>query len=572
MLTIKDILEIKALEGIKIVAGEQGIHNEIALVNIIENPDAFDWLTPNELLLTTGYIFQDDEALQNKIIQEISKINCAGLVIKMRRYLQKTPQNMIDIANQHGLPLLELPYNYTLSKVISIINEKASGRYDLLNRKSLDMHNTLFKVALEGGGIESISSKLAETINNPIIFLDNDWNLLHYTDLDTNPVPLAYGINLQKNRPTFSKDFIDTIPNDLNEMQKSITRIYQLEDLAVTCRILPVAVANYIYGYIVIWQTVRDLNEFDFIVLEQASTIVALERIKQKEIEGVRLKIKQEFFDDLLTGKITSLETLQTLCDLHGLKINHKYYCIVISISHENLQNQHDLISRKYETDNIAKKCMNLIYEHSSTINGEITCLYRNNKIIILVGQQDDKQDFTINETKQYAENILQLLVQQHTQTSFLIGIGKEYKHIRFVHKSFAEAHEALRLMHRFEERGAVAHYADHSIYHFLDSNINEVQLKDFFLESLGSVFEHDLLHGTSYLLTLENYFINHMNISETAKEMFIHRNTLIYRIEKIKEILKTDLKSYEELLQIQLALRIYRLLGKSLYHDEFAD
>lgn len=198
MLTIKDLLEIKALEGIKIVAGEQGIHNKISLVNIIENPDAFDWLTPNELLLTTGYIFQDDEELQNKIIQELSKVNCAGLVIKMRRYLQKTPQNMIDIANQYGLPLLELPYNYILSKVISIINEKASGRYDLLNRKSLDMHNTLFKVALEGGGIESISSKLAETINNPIIFLDQDWNLLHFTDLDVNPVPLAYGIDLKK--------------------------------------------------------------------------------------------------------------------------------------------------------------------------------------------------------------------------------------------------------------------------------------------------------------------------------------------------------------------------------------
>lgn len=70
----------------------------------------------------------------------------------------------------------------------------------------------------------------------------------------------------------------------------------------------------------------------------------------------------------------------------------------------------------------------------------------------------------------------------------------------------------------------------------------------------------------------LEGQYLPLMNISETAKEMFIHRNTLIYRIEKIKEILKTDLKNYEELLQIQLALRIYRLLGKSLYHDEFAD
>ena len=56
------------------------------------------------------------------------------------------------------------------------------------------------------------------------------------------------------------------------------------------------------------------------------------------------------------------------------------------------------------------------------------------------------------------------------------------------------------------------------------------------------------------------------------GQAIYLHRNTLIYRIEKIKEILKTDLKSYEELLQIQLALRIYRLLGKSLYHDEFAD
>ncbi|MGE7908563.1 PucR family transcriptional regulator [Lysinibacillus xylanilyticus] len=570
MLTIKDILETKAIEGIKIVAGEQGIHNKISLVNIIENPDAFDWLTPNELLLTTGYIFQDDEELQNRIIKEISKINCSGLVIKMRRYLQKTPQNMIDTANKYGLPLLELPYNYTLSKVISIINEKASGDYDLINRKSLDMHNTLFKVALEGGGIKSISTKLAETINNPIIFFDKDWNLLHYTELDDNPIPLDYVVNLNNHRQTFSKDFINSIPKDLNEMQKSITRMYYFEDFSVKCRILPVAVANYIYGYIVIWQTIRDLTEFDYLVLEQASTIVALERIKQKEIEEVRLKIKQEFFDDLLTGRITSSETLQTLCDLHGLYPNKKYYCIVLSVFTDKLDEHQDLISRKYESDNLAKKCIKLIHEHSNTINGEITCLYRNNQIIILVSQNDDKQDISVVETKLYAENILELLTQHINQSSFLIGIGKEYKNIRFLHKSFSEAHEALRLMHRFHERGAVAHFADHSIYHFLDSNVPEEKLKDFFLESLGTLFEYDQLHSTSYLLTLENYFINHMNISETAKEMFIHRNTLIYRIDKIKEILKTDFKSYEELLQIQLALRIYRLIGKSFDKDDF--
>lgn len=68
MLTVKDLFEIKAIDGIKIVAGEKGINNTIAIVNIIENPDSFDWLSPNELLLSTGYIFKDNPEIQNKII------------------------------------------------------------------------------------------------------------------------------------------------------------------------------------------------------------------------------------------------------------------------------------------------------------------------------------------------------------------------------------------------------------------------------------------------------------------------------------------------------------------------
>ena len=48
MLTIRDILQIKAIEGIKLVAGAAGIDHQISIVNIIENPDVFDWLASNE--------------------------------------------------------------------------------------------------------------------------------------------------------------------------------------------------------------------------------------------------------------------------------------------------------------------------------------------------------------------------------------------------------------------------------------------------------------------------------------------------------------------------------------------
>lgn len=565
LLTIKDLLEIKAISGLKIVAGEKGIDNVISLVNIIENPDKFDWLSSNELLLSTGYIFKDNEELQNRIIKELAEINCAGLIIKIKRYFEQVPQNMIDLANEYGFPLLELPYEYTLSKVISIFNEKSSGRYDLLNRKTLDMHNTLFNIALKGGGIERISSMLAETVNNPVLFLDRDWKLLHYTEHEDNSIPLAYCLELVKNRPAFNKQFTDSIPKNISEMKKIIKRIYHVEDLEVKCRILPVAVSNYIYGYIVVWQTVRELTEYDYIALEQASPIMALEMIKAKEIEDVKLKIRHDFFDDLLTGKITSSETIQTLCNLHGLNSTYMYHCIVINIEFEELDKYEDIIARKFQFDNSVKKCIELVYEYSNKANGEITCFHRSNRIIILIGQNNNRPAISINEAKQYAYDVQSLLNKQVNNTTFLMGIGRQYSSISSIHKSFSEANEAIRLMQKFDEKDNIAHFEDHSVYHFLDTNIKDIELDDFFMKCLGKVYEYDTLHGTSYIITLENYFTNNLNISETAKAMFLHRNTLIYRIEKIKEIMNTDLKNSEELFQIQLALKIFRLLNKGI-------
>lgn len=564
MLTVEDLLSIKAIDGLTIVAGEKGIRNEISIVNIIENPDAFDWLSPNELLLSTGYIFKGNEELQNQIIKELSEINCAGLVIKMKRYFDKLPQNMIDQANKYGLPLLELPFEYTLSRVISIINEKASGRYDLLNRKTLDMHNLFFRITLEGGGIERISSMLSSTINNPVIIVDHEWNLLHYTEHADNKISLEYSLDLYKHRPVFNDTFIDSIPENINEIKKSIKRIYHLDHMEIKCRILPVAVSKDIFGYIIVWQTVRELTEFDYIILEQASTVMALERIKAKEIENVKLKIRQDFFDDLLSGKITSEETLQTLCDLHGLNPSHMYYCLVIDINPQTVSQEEDLITKKYKMEKIAKKAVEVVYQYAYKMHGEVTSFYRNNRIIVLVGQNNERPVTSIATKKEFAKELHQLLNQQFDETTFLVGIGQQYRKINSLHKSFSEANEVIRLMQQVNEKNEVSHFEDYSVYHLLDSNIKDVALEDFFEKTLGDVLNHDQVHNTSYMATLENYFINNLNLSETAKAMFLHRNTLIYRIEKIKEILHSDLKHSEELLKIQIALKIFRILQKN--------
>ena len=67
--------------------------------------------------------------------------------------------------------------------------------------------------------------------------------------------------------------------------------------------------------------------------------------------------------------------------------------------------------------------------------------------------------------------------------------------------------------------------------------------------ERLLFLQEHDDSSGSDYMRTLRCYLDNHCNVVQTARELFIHRSTLLYRLEKIKEILESDLSSPDEIL-----------------------
>lgn len=86
--------------------------------------------------------------------------------------------------------------------------------------------------------------------------------------------------------------------------------------------------------------------------------------------------------------------------------------------------------------------------------------------------------------------------------------------------------------------------------------------LKDFYNNSIRTLADYDNKNNTDLVSTLEVYFQCKSNMSEAAKNLYIHRNTLLYRLDKIKEILNTDLESGEENLELQLGIHIMKLLA----------
>jgi purine catabolism regulator len=88
-------------------------------------------------------------------------------------------------------------------------------------------------------------------------------------------------------------------------------------------------------------------------------------------------------------------------------------------------------------------------------------------------------------------------------------------------------------------------------------------ELEGFCREQLGALMAYDEEHGTELLSTLRAFFRHHGNMSRTAEALHLHRNSLIYRLERISAIASLDLGQEENRFALQLALRLLPLLDE---------
>ena len=134
------------------------------------------------------------------------------------------------------------------------------------------------------------------------------------------------------------------------------------------------------------------------------------------------------------------------------------------------------------------------------------------------------------------------------------IVAGSPVSTLSEVSKSLENAQTGVHMARTTGLRDSVIFMDDFAAYQLLSENVDRDVLARFCQNSIGPLLEFDRQGGTQLTETLDQYFRHNCSISEAAKAMYIHRNTYIYRLEKIKALLGTDLKKSRKLLELQLA------------------
>ena len=141
------------------------------------------------------------------------------------------------------------------------------------------------------------------------------------------------------------------------------------------------------------------------------------------------------------------------------------------------------------------------------------------------------------------------------------LAIGKEASSVAAWPRSLREAEQALLLGRQLLDQTQVLDFGDLGVYRLLVLLRESPELWEFYRATLATLAEYDRKQRAELLKTLEAFFANLGNLARTADALHVHRNTLLYRLERIREISGLNLDDAEDRLALWLALKAHRIL-----------
>lgn len=187
----------------------------------------------------------------------------------------------------------------------------------------------------------------------------------------------------------------------------------------------------------------------------------------------------------------------------------------------------------------------------------------RQNDFVLSVGERDialihQMADDATSADLEAVANTVEEALRQDGESCVFVGIGTMATHLRDLAKSYKEAQIAIEVGKVFDTERFVVNYENLGIgrlIYQLPTTLCEMFLQEVFKKNPIDALDQETL------FTIYKFFENNLNVSETARKLFVHRNTLVYRLEKIKKLTGLDLREFDDAITFKVALMVKKYL-----------
>ncbi len=541
-------MQFGGLASCKVVAGDRGLDNQIESITVMEVPDVVRWLNGNVLLLSSLYPIKDDEEAIRSLVPQLAAAGNSALAIKTQTYVDKIPVTIIDAGNRLNFPIIEIPSDMAYLEIMTPLMEPILKRVDTGKSRLEDFYQWIKELALGGKGIPALTEAIEQMTGNLITVGSELSSLELFQGMDVIPLTRAQH-------------------SDLKAAKRPIRMQRVLNHKQTSCIVAPLLLNEEVWGDITCWQTTREFMEQDFQVLDRAMMLIALEFLKAITKHDLEQALKDHFLTDILLSRRLDITEVIEKAKMFGWDFSQSYQVVCIRIDEKNYREE----AQAPDEEKNSERNRRILYKLNSIFrfDSQQAIVTLVNDLIVILFSREIKSGMPLLPYMKdpLKDNILHRmdhvrddLIAAYDDALISIGIGRFYVGLDGMHRGYEEATKAIQYGKPWGQNGAV-HFEDLGIYRVLHAVQDHTELKSLQAETIGKLAAYDSIHESELLFTLKQYFENNGSVSETAKKLFVHVNTIKYRLQKIEQITACSVHNAEQQLLLHIGLKIHGML-----------
>lgn len=530
MVTVKEIWREALPNGTELLAGGSRLGRQVSWALVLKpRPPGLEAAHGDELiLLSTSTLPALDPRLT--LARALTSLAGKASAVAVRG---QVGDEAIQEAERLNVALLQLPQSVPLAEVErGVLRYLSEQRSEWYRRKHSILHD-LTALALQGSGLQAIAQYMGDMSGHAVMFEDERGDTLAWY------LPAVFPDRHREGAEGYAEGYA-SVPEVGQGEVRAADSLARLSS--------PILLNNQPMGMVVVLGPVETLDTEARLVLEAGATAGAIVLTREHAVLETVHRIQGDVVSDLVSGSGDPQALLRRAQRLgYDLEVAHVAFAVRPT---GDAPIRDGLLSLSKRLRRVLS-----VYELQAPFHID------DHLLAIFVPVEHDSQPGT---WKRLAERIRIDLADASPSHRLFIGISRPQKGLEGFRVSYAEARRALELGQALAPDRAVTFFGDLGIYRLLFAMRETEEMREFHNEMLGRLAAYDREKKTELISTLDAYLCAN-NATEVAVRLNLHRNSLLYRLRRIREITGLDLDDAETRLALHLALRVGDTLRSDL-------
>lgn len=521
-----------------VAGGERGLGRPIESVSAAEEEDPTRWMAPRSLLLTSGMILRDHPEKGAGLVAQLSGEGMSALGLAMAPYWTEVPESMVAAADELDFPLLRISGGIPFHAIMRyVFNAQSPGDLYTL-RRSVSLQNALAELLTHHDGVHDLVRHLSEFLTAEVFLFD--W---HGGVLESSQGGRARRVS-QKSAHSLWLDYEAHV--------KSASQVAFFCSGRARVHFREVRMRGGLERLLmVVLPDGRVLDEFTEDATGFAKTLLEVDVVANHNVLGRLRRARSAFLDALLLGGEQVSDVSEHLAH-HGISVAEPWR--LVAVSARNI----DVDERRVPgaSSVLADEGVGLVDSYLESLGARFLSTWRPDCLIVLLGLSLEEQPIDV---RQFALGLVQQVSRDLRLPDLRAGLSEAITGVTTVAEALTHARQALMSAQR--SPNLVVAYEDLGLHFAALNALPDRQLQSLHEGIVLPLLEADQAGGPRLHETLLAYLAHNRSLAETARALYLHRNTLSYRLDRIEKILGVDLRGTDDLLDVCLATKASEVL-----------